>query len=252
MLIDTQRIEDFLKTHNCHIINKEQALEDKVTYADFVTNRYESVFKQLQTDIEVERAYDALEDVLFIENKDGNLVLAKPYEFTINEKIYSYESGTPREPIWEDMFKLHSKGAEFTYSTEIEDIEDFNSNKFNAIIEVGEGIEDISDIINIIDNLDDYNLIIANNEEELGISILDTNDEMQNIPDWLSNYIDYESYGRDYSINTGAVLTSEGYIYSFNCSKEYYKGIEDIPEECFIIGSKQPIEEKTDEIELDV
>lgn len=134
----------------------------------------------------------------------------------------------------------------------IEDIEDFNSNKFNAIIEVGEGIEDISDIINIIDNLDDYNLIIANNEEELGISILDTNDEMQNIPDWLSNYIDYESYGRDYSINTGAVLTSEGYIYSFNCSKEYYKGIEDIPEECFIIGSKQPIEEKTDEIELDV
>lgn len=122
MLIDTQRIEDFLKTHNCHIINKEQTLEDKVTYADFVTNRYESVFKQLQTDIEVERAYDALEDVLFIENKDGNLVLAKPYEFTINEKIYSYEAGTPREPIWEDMFKLHSKGAEFTYSTEFEDI----------------------------------------------------------------------------------------------------------------------------------
>ena len=68
MLIDTQRIEDFLKTHNCHIINKEQTLEDKVTYADFVTNRYESVFKQFQTDIEVERAYDALEDVLFIEN----------------------------------------------------------------------------------------------------------------------------------------------------------------------------------------
>ena len=71
-----------------------------MTYADFVTNRYESVFKQLQTDIEVERAYDAFEDVLFIENKDGNLVLAKPYEFTINKKIYSYEAGTPRESIW--------------------------------------------------------------------------------------------------------------------------------------------------------
>ena len=133
MLIDTQRIEDFLKTHSCHIINKGQTLEDKMTYADFVTNRYESVFKQLQTDIEVERAYDAFEDVLFIENKDGNLVLAKPYEFTINKKIYSYEAGTPRESIWEDIFKLHSKGAEFIYSTEFEDINyetvEMNDNK---------------------------------------------------------------------------------------------------------------------------
>ena len=121
MLIDTQRIEDFLKTHNCHITSKGQTLEDKITYADFATNRYESVFEQLQTDIEVEKAYDALEDVLFVENKDGDLVLAKPYEFTINEKIYSYEAGTPREPIWEDMFKLHSRGEEFTYNTRYED-----------------------------------------------------------------------------------------------------------------------------------
>lgn len=133
MLIDTQRIEDFLKTHSCHITNKGQTLEDKITYADFATNRYESVFEQLQTDIEVEKAYDALEDVLFVENKDGDLVLAEPYEFTINEKIYSYEAGTPREPIWEDMFKLHSKGAEFTYSREFEDINyktvEMNDNK---------------------------------------------------------------------------------------------------------------------------
>ncbi len=55
MLIDTQRIEDFLKTHNCHITSKGQTLEDKITYADFATNRYESVFEQLQTDIEVEK-----------------------------------------------------------------------------------------------------------------------------------------------------------------------------------------------------
>ena len=31
MLIDTQRIEDFLKTHSGHIINEEKTLEDKVT-----------------------------------------------------------------------------------------------------------------------------------------------------------------------------------------------------------------------------
>ena len=80
MLIDTQRIEDFLKTHSCHIINKGQTLEDKMTYADFVTNRYESVFKQLQTDIEVERAYDAFEDVLFIENKDEVIAINNKFK----------------------------------------------------------------------------------------------------------------------------------------------------------------------------
>lgn len=122
MLIDTQRIEDFLKTHSCHIINEEKTLEDKVTYPDFTTNRYESVFKQLQTDIEVEKAYGALEDVLVVEDEDGRLVLNSPYEFTAGGRTYSYEAGTPQETIWEDMFKLHSKGAEFTYSTEYEDV----------------------------------------------------------------------------------------------------------------------------------
>lgn len=43
MLIDTNRIEDFLETHSCHIVNKGEDLEDNVTYADFVTNRYETM-----------------------------------------------------------------------------------------------------------------------------------------------------------------------------------------------------------------
>lgn len=110
-------------------------------------------------------------------------------------------------PFLSKYLSEYSNLNELNYlAKKIEDTKNFNRNKFNALIEAGEGIENVSDIINIIDNLDNYNLIIANNEEE----------------------------------------------YSFNCSKEYYKGIEDIPEECFIVGSKQPIEEKTDEIELDV
>ena len=122
MLIDTQRIEDFLKTHSGHIINEEKTLEDKVTYPDFTTNKYESVFKQLQTDIEVEKAYDALEDVLFVENKDGKLVLNSPYKISINNKVYLYSAGTSNEIIWKDLFSLHSKGAEFVSDAKYEDI----------------------------------------------------------------------------------------------------------------------------------
>jgi hypothetical protein len=140
MLIDTQRIEDFLKTHSCHIINEEKTLEDKVTYPDFATNRYESVFKQLQTDIEVEKAYDALEDVLFVENKDGKLVLNSPYKISIDNKVYLYSAGTSNEIIWKDLFSLHSKGAEFIYSREFEDINyetvERNNNKETPYINI--------------------------------------------------------------------------------------------------------------------
>ena len=140
MLIDTQRIEDFLKTHSCHIINEEKTLEDKVTYPDFTTNRYESVFKQLQTDIEVEKAYDALEDVLFVENKDGKLVLNSPYKISIDNKVYLYSAGTSNEIIWKDLFSLHSKGVEFIYSREFEDINyetvERNNNKETPYINI--------------------------------------------------------------------------------------------------------------------
>ena len=140
MLIDTQRIEDFLKTHSCHIINEEKTLEDKVTYPDFATNRYESVFKQLQTDIEVEKAYDALENVLFVENKDGKLVLNSPYKISIDNKVYLYSAGTSNEIIWKDLFSLHSKGAEFIYSREFEDINyetvERNNNKETPYINI--------------------------------------------------------------------------------------------------------------------
>ena len=69
MLMELQRIENFMKDHACHVDNKATKLNDMIAYADFVKGKYQSVFEQLQVDIEVEKAYDALEDVLFIEDE---------------------------------------------------------------------------------------------------------------------------------------------------------------------------------------
>ena len=122
MLMDLQRIENFMKDHACYVDNKATKLNDMIVYADSVTEKYKSVFEQLQVDIEVERAYDALEDVLFIEDEDKDLVLANPYEFTAGNKIYSYDTGTPRESIWTAMFALYSEGANLTIHSDYDDI----------------------------------------------------------------------------------------------------------------------------------
>ena len=55
MLMDLLRIENFMKDHACHVDDKAAKLNDMVVYADFVKGKYQSVFEQLQVDIEVEK-----------------------------------------------------------------------------------------------------------------------------------------------------------------------------------------------------
>lgn len=141
----------------------------------------------------------------------------------------------------------YSNINELNYLAEkIDEIDDFDRNKFNAVIESGEGIKGIADIINLTDNLDNYNLINAGSDEELGIYLISNEDKK--VPDWLDGYIDYEAYGRDYAINEGAISTSEGYVYSTGYDTEYYKAADDIPQESLVTGFN---EEKTEKMELE-
>lgn len=161
MLMDLQRIENFMKDHACYVDNKATKLNDMIVYADSVTEKYKSVFEQLQVDIEVERAYDALEDVLFVEDEDKDLVLANPYEFTAGNKIYSYDTGTPRESIWTAMFALYSEGANLTIHSDYDDIS-AESGQDEVMEEIS--YEDIktgleNGLIEISDNLGDYGLM---------------------------------------------------------------------------------------------
>lgn len=104
MLIDTKRLEDFMNSHRCSIANdKAVDIEDKIIYANSNTGRWESVFAQLEKDIILESKWDELEDVLFVENEDGDLIL--------NEDWDEYEAGTLREDIWADMFSKYSGGS---------------------------------------------------------------------------------------------------------------------------------------------
>ena len=158
MLMDLLRIENFMKDHACHVDDKAAKLNDMVVYADFVKGKYQSVFEQLQVDIEVEKAYDALEDVLFIEDEDKDLVLASPYKFTAGGRTYSYAAGTPRESIWTAMFALYSDGANLTIHADYDDISaDSSKDEFIEEIsykDIKTGLE--NGLIKISDSLEDY------------------------------------------------------------------------------------------------
>lgn len=58
--------------------------------------------KEDVNDVEVEKLWDEFEDVLFVEEENGTLVLASDWQ--------GWWKGTDRETIWKWFDKHHSKG----------------------------------------------------------------------------------------------------------------------------------------------
>lgn len=89
----------------------------------------------------------------------------------------------------------------------------------------------LKDFINLAQNLNCYDLYPdIYTPEDLRLQNLSNRDD---IPEDLINYIDYEDYGRDISINENSAFSNYGYVV-YNGSKfvEYYDGrAESIPEE---------------------
>ena len=54
----------------------------------------------------------------------------------------------------------------------------------------------------------------------------------------LSNYIDYERFGRDIQLDEGGTFTSEGYVNKRDSLEEFYDGM-DVPEE-YRVFSMEP------------
>ena len=100
MIIDTERLDNFIKAHKCQIDSKAKKFEDALIYVNYKTGKWESVYEQLKTDIELEEKWDELEDVLFVENDNGDLVLCNDWD--------KYKAGTLRKDIWDDMFEKYS------------------------------------------------------------------------------------------------------------------------------------------------
>lgn len=100
--------------------------------------------------------------------------------------------------------------------------------KFSAAIETLEHTGSLKDAINLALSTDSVELIPeARNDEELGRYLIENED--RDIPEWLTDYVDYEAYGRDAAINAGGIYVSAGFV-KCNDIPEEYDG-RNIPEE---------------------
>lgn len=104
--------------------------------------------------------------------------------------------------------------------------------QFQAIVEMGNDANSLRDMINLMDNLDCYDVHPdIGDEDDLGRYY--ATELAKDVPEELRNYIDYEEYGRDMSINEAGSFTRFGYVRrNGSPAREYYDGRrESIPEE---------------------
>lgn len=103
--------------------------------------------------------------------------------------------------------------------------------KFAAAVDEGSHTSSVAELINLAENLDCYGYYPGvTTAEELGRIYIDDFGRAE-FPEELRDYIDYEAYGRDMSINEGGHFTKDGYLIYEGGFKEVYHGREDIPPE---------------------
>lgn len=150
--------------------------------------------------------HDSLQDELD-EILNGNEAIASR-DFSDYEDeewaIHDYETDIKGLKIGEysDVFELNEFAENF------DDLDESDQNKLAAILEWGV-TKNIEDALN---SLDEYNLHEdIESESDLGYYWL-FESGCYEVPEWLENYIDTESYGRDYSIDADGTFTSYGWI----------------------------------------
>ena len=112
---------------------------------------------------------------------------------------------------------------------------------YQAAIETGDYCGSLQDLINLTDNLDCfYYYQGVKDDYDIGYCWVEESGcyDIKNMGN-LTNYIDYERFGRDIRINEGGTFTDNGYVCNNGDSfSEFYDGM-DVPEEYRVFSMEQ-------------
>jgi len=130
----------------------------------------------------------------------------------------------------------------------LDDLDEWDIERFEAAVAHGYYANSVESLINLTQNLDCYDFYSDISDlDDLGRYLID---ELgyEKIPERLENYFDYDSYGRDFSLNEGGRFVKGGYL---RCDGDgfdrQYKGREDIPDKYRVFAypdEKMPIREQ--------
>jgi antirestriction protein len=123
----------------------------------------------------------------------------------------------------------------------LDDLDEGDREKFEAALSYGDYTGSLKDLINLAQNLDCYEYYPGIcDEDDLGRYMIGEMGSLE-VPEYLQNYIDYEAYGRDVSLEDGGVFNGSGYIVSNGDSFiEQYNGRDDLLEESKIFAYPAP------------
>jgi len=99
-------------------------------------------------------------------------------------------------------------------AAKLEDMESWEIEKYEAAVETGDYSSDIQDLINLTGNLDCFDYLEGIDDAyDLGhYWIEESGCYDTKSMDSLTNYIDYERFGRDISLDEGGTFSTKGYI----------------------------------------
>ena len=205
---------------------------------------------------------------ILVENKENGreewlkLPTTKELVSKLYEKIGIKNNDT--QSIFIKSYESKSEGLERTINTRnLNEHESLNELNYLAhILDNGidleifdaatslDSMKDTKDLINLTKNLDKYTL--HKNNEELGIYLVFKSNEIE-IPENLKPLLDCEKYGREYkskmySAGMG-IKTENGILIRNDYIKEFYKGVEDIPEEYKVIPTLKKTTSLADKFE---
>jgi antirestriction protein len=131
-------------------------------------------------------------------------------------------------------------------AAKLDGLSDWEIRQFEAAAELGDHSNDLAGLINLTENLDSFDYLHdVSDDSDLGYYWVEESgvydkEAMGN----LSNYIDYERFGRDIRLEEGGTFTDNGYIANREGLSEIYGGIEDIPDEyrVFSLPDEQEME----------
>jgi len=123
----------------------------------------------------------------------------------------------------------------------LDEMPGYERETFEAAAVCGDSSGSVKELINLTQNLDCYDFYRGiKDNDDLGRFLIYELGYLD-VPEHLQDYIDYESYGRDYSINEGGEFVDGGYILrGYGSAIEHYSGRDDIPDEHRVFAFPDP------------